>query len=723
MNEVRKNNYLKSKVGKKLPYHVPDSFLSIYSPKDIHELKKCFKPFDTNGDGTMDKSNVVSALKEFDPNLKVSNVKMISKFRELNMNTSYIEFHDFLNLLDGMCQVGGRKKSSSNASLNERRQSLNDANVASNTTGSVPAKFEASGASLRGDTEKSTTEGTPEYAGAMKDVGGKNTGRRESRSGSVTGGVRNIQLHEVAGSSGGKHSYSQDEKEAFTEHINNCLQGDKDLSMLPMDCMSDALFASVQDGILLCKLINLAVPDTIDMRAVNTKGKKLNVYQKTENHNLSINAAKSIGCKVVNIGPQDLLNGKPILVLGLVWQIVKIQLTCTINLKSHPELVRLLLPDESLEEFMNLPPDQILLRWMNYHLKEANYEGEVTNFGNDVKDAKAYSVLLHQIAPKICPLVNAVQSDKRAFKVIENAQRLEVETFIKPTDITSGNTKLNMSFVAQLFNTCPALEVVEEKELKILADVLDDSDIGDTREERVFRLWINSLGLDNVYINHLFTDLKDGLVLLKLLDNIEKGIVSWVKVNKVPKNKFKKVENCNYCVVLGKQLKFSLVNVGGVDISSGNKKLILALIWQMMRYHQLKMLSQLGQHGGKSTVNDQDVLDWANKKVDSVPNINRTSACRGQIIQFRDSSLNNGLFFLDLLYAVEPRAVDYDQITDGKSTADKESNAKYVLSVARKIGAAVFLTYEDILEVKPKMMMTFVATIMYLDMQNSNESE
>lgn len=38
---------------------------------------------------------------------------------------------------------------------------------------------------------------------------------------------------------------------------------------------------------------------------------------------------------------------------------------------------------------------------------------------------------------------------------------------------------------------------------------------------------------------------------------------------------FRKVENCNQVVKIGKQLKFSLVNIAGNDIVQGNKKLIL----------------------------------------------------------------------------------------------------------------------------------------------------
>lgn len=44
----------------------------------------------------------------------------------------------------------------------------------------------------------------------------------------------------------------------------------------------------------------------------------------------------------------------------------------------------------------------------------------------------------------------------------------------------------------------------------------------------------------------------------------------------------------------------------------------------------------------------------------------------------------------------------------------KEQNAKYVLSVARKLGATIFLVWEDIKEVKPKMLMIFVATLKYV---------
>jgi plastin-1 len=84
---------------------------------------------------------------------------------------------------------------------------------------------------------------------------------------------------------------------------------------------------------------------------------------------------------------------------------------------------------------------------------------------------------------------------------------------------------------------------------------LMEDDAGDSREERAFRMWINSLGMDDgqggtVYIHNLFEDCNDGLVLLRLMDHISPGIVAWKQVEMKPTNKFKKVSNCNYVVVM-----------------------------------------------------------------------------------------------------------------------------------------------------------------------------
>jgi len=69
------------------------------------------------------------------------------------------------------------------------------------------------------------------------------------------------------------------------------------------------------------------------------------------------------------------------------------------------------------------------------------------------------------------------------------------------------------------------------------AKQLEDGDPNDSREERAFRMWINSLNLD-FQINNLYEDCKDGLLLLRILEKIlGPGRVDWKKAVLQPKHK------------------------------------------------------------------------------------------------------------------------------------------------------------------------------------------
>ena len=52
--------------------------------------------------------------------------------------------------------------------------------------------------------------------------------------------------------------------------------------------------------------------------------KNLTVYTMHENLTLALYSAQSIGCNIVNIDAHDLSKGKPHLVLGLLWQIIRV---------------------------------------------------------------------------------------------------------------------------------------------------------------------------------------------------------------------------------------------------------------------------------------------------------------------------------------------------------------------------------------------------------------
>merc|ERR1711916_281979 len=477
-------------------------------------------------------------------------------------------------------------------------------------------------------------------------------------------------MYKVTGATdASQHSFSEEEKVSFSDYINTSLGSDSDLQhVLPLDPEAMDIFHATKDGILLCKLINEAVPNTIDERAINTK--KLNAFKEAENLNLAINSAKAIGCNVVNVGHDDPTSGKQHIILGLVWQIIRIGLLNSINLQNHPELYRLLEDGETMEDFLKLPPDQILLRWVNYHLAAANHPKRINNFGKDVKDSEAFTVLLHQLN-RDCTMDALNESDNvdRAEIMLQQADKLGCRKFVTPRDVAAPNSKLNFAFVANLFNTCPGLAELTEEELADLDLSMFDSE-GD-REARAFALWINCLGIEP-FVRDLFEDLRDGLVLLR------------------------------------KQMKFSLVGIAGSDINDGNRTLTLAIVWQLMREHLLRILTRLG---GGQKVKDADLIAWANDKVTG-------SGKSTSMNDFRDSSLSNSLFFLDLIDAIRPGTVEAEYVTAGGSDEEKLDNARYAVALARRIGALIFLLPEDIVDVKPKLILTLVATLMALDRGN-----
>uniref|UniRef100_A0A803TWW2 Plastin-3 n=1 Tax=Anolis carolinensis TaxID=28377 RepID=A0A803TWW2_ANOCA len=499
-------------------------------------------------------------------------------------------------------------------------------------------------------------------------------------------------------SEGTQHSYSEEEKYAFVNWINKALENDPDCRhVIPMNPNTDDLFKAVGDGIVLCKMVNLSVPDTIDERVINKK--KLTPFIIQENLNLALNSASAIGCHVVNIGAEDLREGKPHLVLGLLWQIIKIGLFADIELSRNEALAALLRDGETLEDLMKLSPEELLLRWANFHLENAGWH-KINNFSSEIKDSRAYFHLLNQIAPKGQkegePQIDINMSGfnekddlKRAECMLQQADRLGCRQFVTPADVVSGNPKLNLAFVANLFNKYPALTKPENQDIDWT--LLE----GETREERTFRNWMNSLGV-NPHVNHLYGDLQDALVILQLYEKI-KVPVDWNKVNRPPYPKLganmKKLENCNYAVDLGKHpAKFSLVGIGGQDLNDGNPTLTLALVWQLMRRHTLNMLEDLGD-GQKA---NDDIY------CECVP-----------FLPFKDKSISSSLAVVDLIDAIQPGCINYDLVKTGDlSEEDKHSNAKYAVSMARRIGARVYALPDDLVEVKPKMVMTVFACLM-----------
>lgn len=64
---------------------------------------------------------------------------------------------------------------------------------------------------------------------------------------------------------------------------------------------------------------------------------------------------------------------------------------------------------------------------------------------------------------------------QRAEAMLQEADKIGCRSFVGPGDVVSGNTKLNLAFVANLFNNYPALDTNV---------VIDEVMVEESREEK-----------------------------------------------------------------------------------------------------------------------------------------------------------------------------------------------------------------------------------------------
>ncbi|CEF64966.1 Fimbrin [Strongyloides ratti] len=463
------------------------------------------------------------------------------------------------------------------------------------------------------------------------------------------------------------HTIRVEEEVAFSNWINSHLSEDSDLKKyLPVNAETHELYQKLDDGLILCKLINLAVPETIDERVINKKN--LNTYSKLENLTLSLMSAQAIGCNIVNIDADDLSKGRQHLVLGLLWQIIRIGLFNQIDLVHVPGLFRLLNEGENTDDLRKLSKEDILMRWVNYHLKKAGCNRQLKNFTSDVVDSEIYTHLLQQVAPpdsgvNLSPL-KVSGNLQRATAMLQQADKINCREFVTPNDVCNGIYNLNLAFLANLFNKYPNLPELDVEETEQFNDI-----DGETREEKTYRNWMNSMGV-KPFVNWLYGDLQDGLIIFQLYDVIKPGIVNWKNVVTTFRKLqmlMDKISNCNYAVQLGVQLRFSLVGIQGKDLYDGNRTLTLALVWQLMRAYTLTILSQCTNKNDGTLVTDKEIIAWVNEKLAS-------SGKKTSIKSFQDPSISDGTVVIDLIDAISPGTINYDMVKSGGESA-KIANA------------------------------------------------
>jgi hypothetical protein len=131
--------------------------------------------------------------------------------------------------------------------------------------------------------------------------------------------------------------------------------------------------------------------------------------------------------------------------------------------------------------------------------------------------------------------------------------------------------------------------------------------------------------------------------------------------------------------------------IGQADFVDGNRKNVMAVLWQLVRLNYLQII------GSKT---EEDLVKWANECVPDQ-----------KIKNLKDQALSDGTFLIKLTSAIEPRAINWDIVMKGETDEEKANNAKYAISIARKLGAVVFCVWEDIVNVNYKMILILICSL------------
>lgn len=203
-------------------------------------------------------------------------------------------------------------------------------------------------------------------------------------------------------------------------------------------------------------------------------------------------------------------------------------------------------------------------------------------------------------------------------------------------------------------------------------------------QQNTFTRWVNDeIRLRGMRIDDMKTELKDGLVLINLMEIISGKSLG--RYNKHPVIIQQKLENLNIALRFIKAEGLKLVNIGAEDIVNGNMVCILGLIWTIiLRY-------EINRNG------DNDLLRWIQSKI---PEYNIKNFTR---------NWNDGRALNGLINALRPDLCQDHKSLDKK---DKLANATRGIDTAdREMGVDKLVLPEEMThkKVDKRAMMTYLA--------------
>ncbi|KAF6775436.1 hypothetical protein AHF37_05047 [Paragonimus kellicotti] len=226
----------------------------------------------------------------------------------------------------------------------------------------------------------------------------------------------------------------------------------------------------------------------------------------------------------------------------------------------------------------------------------------------------------------------------------------------------------------------------------------------ETVQKKTFTKWANVyLRRVGMEINDLFIDMRDGRILLKLLEVISGDTLPSPTPGRM---RIHCLENVDKSLYYLSNLNVHLENVGAHDIVDGNARITLGLLWTIILRFQIQDIAissavdGLGFPVGERRYSKDALLLWCQMK---------TAGYRFVDVQNFTTSWRDGLAFNALIHKHRPDLVDFDSLSPDTPLQNLESA---FLTAEKKLGITRLFDPEDIYVEHPdeKSILTYVVT-------------
>ncbi|XP_039384230.1 dystonin isoform X6 [Mauremys reevesii] len=225
--------------------------------------------------------------------------------------------------------------------------------------------------------------------------------------------------------------------------------------------------------------------------------------------------------------------------------------------------------------------------------------------------------------------------------------------------------------------------------------VLRIADERDKVQKKTFTKWINQhLMKVRKHVNDLYEDLRDGHNLISLLEVLSGDTLPREK----GRMRFHRLQNVQIALDYLKKHQVKLVNIRNDDITDGNPKLTLGLIWTIILHFQISDIHVTGQSEDMSA--KERLLLWTQQTTEGYAGIR----CENFTTCWRDGKLFNAI-----IHKYRPDLIDMNTVAVQSNLA----NLEHAFYVAEKLGVTRLLDPEDVDVSSPdeKSVITYVSSL------------